>query len=144
MKQFGGVRQTSGTPIAADFGNSTGTPLVIDITSGSGYYLDSAGAVQPLAGGGGGGAPTGATYLTLSLNGSLTAERVLTAGNAITFADTGANGTLTVSVNTLDTVPQPVASVQFNQQQALQFRVENRTSDPASPATGQIWLRTDL
>lgn len=24
------------------------------------------------------------------------------------------------------------------------FVVENRTSDPVSPATGQIWLRTDL
>lgn len=22
--------------------------------------------------------------------------------------------------------------------------IENRTSDPATPATGQIWLRTDL
>ena len=22
--------------------------------------------------------------------------------------------------------------------------IENRTSDPSSPATGQIWLRTDL
>ena len=144
MKQFGNVRQTSGVPVVADFANSNGTPLVIDITSGTGYYLDSSAAVQPLAGGGGGGAPTGATYLTLSLNGSLTAERVLTAGTAITFADTGANGTLTVSVQSLDSVPQPVASVQFNQQQALQFRVENRTSDPASPSTGQIWLRTDL
>ena len=143
MKQFGNVRQTVGVPIVADFANSNGTPFVIDITSGTGYYLDAAAAVQPLAGGGGG-APTGATYLTLSLNGSLTAERVLTAGTAIGFADTGANGTLTISVSTLDTVPQPVASVQFNQQQALQFRVENRTSDPGSPATGQIWLRTDL
>ena len=24
------------------------------------------------------------------------------------------------------------------------FVIENRTSDPGSPATGQIWLRTDL
>jgi hypothetical protein len=28
--------------------------------------------------------------------------------------------------------------------QAVSFRLENRTSDPGSPATGQIWLRTDL
>lgn len=27
---------------------------------------------------------------------------------------------------------------------ALSFVLENRTSDPASPAVGQIWLRTDL
>lgn len=35
-------------------------------------------------------------------------------------------------------------SAQFNQLQALQFVVENRTSDPGSPVTGQLWLRTDL
>jgi hypothetical protein len=44
----------------------------------------------------------------------------------------------------LDRVDAPVSSVEFNQQQALQFCIENRTDDPASPATGQIWLRTDL
>lgn len=38
----------------------------------------------------------------------------------------------------------PTGSVEFNQQQALQFRIENRTNDPVSPAVGQIWLRTDL
>ena len=47
--------------------------------------------------GGGGGAPTTATYLTLSLDATLSAERVLTAGDGITFNDTGANGTLTIS-----------------------------------------------
>ena len=44
-----------------------------------------------------GGAPVGASYLTLGLNGALTAERVLTAGEGIDFADTGANGTLTIN-----------------------------------------------
>lgn len=45
---------------------------------------------------------------------------------------------------TLDAVPAPVASVDFVQQQALQFVIENRTSDPGSPVAGQLWLRTDL
>jgi hypothetical protein len=45
---------------------------------------------------------------------------------------------------TLDAVPAPVASVDFDQQQATQFRIENRTSDPGTPAVGEIWLRTDL
>lgn len=45
---------------------------------------------------------------------------------------------------TLDTIPAPVASVDFAQQQALNFVIENRTSDPGSPVSGQIWLRTDL
>lgn len=34
--------------------------------------------------------------------------------------------------------------VDFNQNQGLEFVVENRTSDPASPVTGQLWIRTDL
>lgn len=38
----------------------------------------------------------------------------------------------------------PTGSVQFNQQQALQLVIENRTSDPGSPVAGQVWLRTDL
>lgn len=38
----------------------------------------------------------------------------------------------------------PTGSVDFNKQQALSFVFENRTSDPGTPATGQVWLRTDL
>lgn len=38
----------------------------------------------------------------------------------------------------------PTGSVNFNDQQATSFRVENRTSDPGSPTVGQLWLRTDL
>ena len=45
----------------------------------------------------GAGAPTDASYLTLGLDGDLSAERVLTAGTGIQFTDTGANGTLTVA-----------------------------------------------
>jgi hypothetical protein len=44
----------------------------------------------------------------------------------------------------LDGITMPNASVQFNQQQALQFRVENRTTDPSAPLAGECWLRTDL
>ncbi len=39
---------------------------------------------------------------------------------------------------------EPTGSVNFNDQQALSFRIENRTSDPGTPTTGQIWIRTDL
>lgn len=35
-------------------------------------------------------------------------------------------------------------NIDFNQKQALQLVIENRTSDPGSPVTGQIWFRTDL
>lgn len=47
---------------------------------------------------GGGGAPTNATYVTLSTNGTLTNERVLTAGTGITLTDAGAGSTITVAV----------------------------------------------
>jgi len=45
-------------------------------------------------------APTDADYLTLSLDGTLSAERVLTESTqGIDFTDSGANGTLTVSID---------------------------------------------
>lgn len=101
MKKFGDVRQVIGVPVAGDFANSTGTPLVIDAAAGTGgtlYYMDTAGAVQSISGGGGG-APVGASYLTLAVNATLTSERVLTAGTNITFVDTGAGGTLTINAS---------------------------------------------
>lgn len=44
----------------------------------------------------------------------------------------------------LSNVEAPIGAVNFAQQQATSFVLENRTSDPASPVAGQIWLRTDL
>lgn len=49
-----------------------------------------------------------------------------------------------VRTNRLDQMAAPTASVNFGGQQATSFRIENRTSDPASPTVGQLWLRTDL
>lgn len=39
---------------------------------------------------------------------------------------------------------EPTGSVDFSLQQALSFRVENRTSDPGSPSEGRLWIRTDI
>jgi len=47
----------------------------------------------------GGGAPTDAQYVTLSTDGDLSAERVLTAGTNITLTDGGAGGTLTIAAS---------------------------------------------
>lgn len=38
----------------------------------------------------------------------------------------------------------PTGSVDFNKQQAVNIALENRTDQPASPATGQMIFRTDL
>lgn len=52
--------------------------------------------IEVPAGGGGGGAPTNAQYITLVTNATLTQERVLTAGAGITLTDGGAGGSLTI------------------------------------------------
>ena len=50
----------------------------------------------------------------------------------------------TVQAYTLDTFANPVAAMDFAQQQSQRFVIENRTSDPGAPVAGEIWLRTDL
>ena len=95
------VRSLTGVPPAGAFAGSSGTPIVVDRDSGIAYVMTSDGSVVALAGGGGGGgAPTGASYITLGLNGSLTAERVLTAGTNVSFVDAGAGSTFTVNAAT--------------------------------------------
>ena len=54
-------------------------------------------AVNDLVAGGGGGAPIDATYVTLSLDGTLTNERVLSAGTGVSISDDGPNSTVTIS-----------------------------------------------
>lgn len=51
----------------------------------------------PYGGGGGGGAPTTAQYVTLAVDGTLTNERVLTAGANVTLTDGGAGSTVTIA-----------------------------------------------
>jgi len=48
-------------------------------------------------GGGSGGAPTDAEYVVMALNGTLTNERVLTAGTGISLTDGGAGSTATIT-----------------------------------------------
>jgi hypothetical protein len=65
--------------------------------------------------------------------------------NLIDDGNTGSmHTTLALDTLTLDYFANPTASLDFAQQQTLQFVIENRTSDPGSPVTGQMWLRTDL
>lgn len=92
----GEVRTYAGTPPASAFASASGTPIVIDTTANQPYYLKS-GSPTAFAGGGGGGAPTGATYVVMALDGTLTAERVLTAGTALSLTDGGANGNATLA-----------------------------------------------
>jgi len=64
-----------------------------DVGSNATFCLSTGNCV----GGGGGSAPSDATYLVTTLNGSLSNERSLTAGNNIGFTDAGANGAFTIA-----------------------------------------------
>lgn len=67
---------------------------------GSNVFGYIGGQLFPNAGGGGGGgAPANAEYVVLSLDPTLTDERVLTAGTGIAIVDGGANGPVTLSVD---------------------------------------------
>lgn len=69
------------------------------------YFHDGAWHVLSTSGvtsGGGGGAPTNATYLTLSNNSTLTNERRLsTSGSNITLVDNGANSTAVIDLSSI-------------------------------------------
>ena len=84
--------QGTSTPGTAIFG---GDVAVSGSISGSTFYGDGSNLTG--IGGGGGGAPTDAQYITLATNGTLSNERVLTAGSGITLTDGGAGSTLTIA-----------------------------------------------
>lgn len=76
--------------------------LVLAANTGCGLIYDSTSSrwrlfAKAVAGGAGGGAPTTSQYVTLATDGSLTNERVLTAGDGIDLTDAGAGSTITVA-----------------------------------------------
>lgn len=66
------------------------------------WYDGTSSRWRPFGGSGGGasGAPVGAQYLTLATDGTLTNERVFTAGQNVVVTDGGAGSTYTVAVGT--------------------------------------------
>lgn len=57
---------------------------------------------------GGGGAPVGASYVTISADATLTAERTIAAGAGITITDGGANSTVTIATTITQTTQEQV------------------------------------
>ena len=83
------TKTTAGTPfITAPAGNA------ITVTTGSNGQVILSASIS-----GGSGAPTTSAYVTIGNDGSLSAERALTAGTGITLTDGGANSTVTLAIN---------------------------------------------
>jgi len=80
--------------------SGVGWPCTVSGYNYNGYlYRDMRPFISYPGGGGiGGGAPIDAQYITLALNGTLTNERILTAGSHISITDGGAGGNITIAV----------------------------------------------
>lgn len=91
---------TSVPSLRLPHGSAPNSPTNGDVwTTTSGMYVRVNGAtVGPLAASSGASAPVGASYVTLGTDGTLTSERVLTAGTGITLTDNGAGSTVVVSL----------------------------------------------
>jgi hypothetical protein len=92
---------TGGAGFRLPHGTAPSSPVNGDLwTTTAGLFARINGAtVGPFidSGGGGGGAPTNAEYVVLSANGTLTDERVLTAGAGISLTDGGPGGNLVIA-----------------------------------------------
>jgi len=93
--------------------------------------LNRSAVIEPSAGAGGG-APADATYLTLSTNATLSAERVATAGANIALSDGGAGGALGIAVS-----PQgPGSGLNADTVDGVQLAGLVQTSRTISPGVG--------
>lgn len=126
-----------GTSPAGELGGTWASPTVDASHSGSTHAATQAAAEATAAGaltGHAAAADPHTVYQLESQKGSANGYAGLDAGSKVAAAN----------LPSLDGITAAAASVNFNGQQATSFRVENRTSDPGTPTTGQIWLRTDL
>jgi hypothetical protein len=141
---FTGTVFIGATGVTSIVGSLNGFYGGVSITAGSNVTINNSGNVITISSSGGGG-PAGATGPTgpTGPRGSTGPTGSFQDGTYGDIEVTGGGLTLNI-IATLDTIPVAVTGVNFNSQQALNFRIENRTSDPASPTSGQIWLRTDL
>lgn len=117
---IGTANLTDGSILFADWAQNSATSGDVPTWSGSTWVAQA----PPSSAGG---APTGASYVMLGLNGTTTSERVLTAGTGILITDAGANGAVTVAAT-----PNPggasqdtflVSGGQVVWESAYQFRV---------------------
>src|SRR5205085_9183314 len=84
---------------------------------------------------------SGTTFSVLS---TWAGQTAITTLGAITTGTWHGSPLAAAYLPVLNGITAPTGAVNFNGQQATSLLIENRTSDPVSPATGQVWLRTDL
>jgi len=115
-------------------------PLTVGtLTDGQFLKRDGTTIISAAGGGGGGDALTSNPLSQFAATTSAQLAGVIS-------DEVGFGGTGLLVFNNAPSIISPTftTSVQFSQVQALQFVIENRTSDPGSPVAGQLWLRTDL
>ncbi len=125
-------------------GTLIGTRDEINLIEGSNITLtvaDNPGSNRvdiTVAATGSGGAPTNATYVTLSTDATLTNERVLTAGSQITLTDGGAGGAITVASPFYFDATAGASGADFTSVQAavnagkIRILVIDNTTEPAN------------
>lgn len=77
-------------------------PPIPDVRAGANITVTRDAQGYVIAGSGSGGAPVGASYVVIALDGTLTNERTLSAAGAIQIVDSGANSPVTVSLTLED------------------------------------------
>ena len=110
-------------------------------TSGDCIVGDGAGGFSfssTCGAGGSGTAPVGASYLTLGLDGTLTSERVLTAGSNISITDGGANGNLTVNVVNNPTFSTSVTTPSVTNSGALSINATSANLTLQTTTSGNV------
>ena len=114
------------------------------------YYVDTNILSQDHDQASGSGAPSGAEYVTMALDGTLTAERVLAVGSGLALDDGGANGNATLSQNqgteATDTLSSGVLTIGDNRN--ILVAAESGTADDLIEVSGlavgeTVWLRAD-
>ena len=81
------------------------------------------------------------------MNNTGTTDRMIIRKNAGSFGEINVLSNHELRLRTNDTdrmIIEEDGDIDMRGNQVKSLRIENRTSDPASPAVGQIWLRTDL
>ena len=81
------------------------------------------------------------------INNSGSTDRMIIRKNPGSFGEINVLSSHDLKFRTNDTdrlIIEDNGDIDMNNNQIKNFRIENRTSDPTTPAVGQMWIRTDL